>query len=48
MDTSDKVIVFDDEGVCNHCKNAYELNKSVQHNLKHYPLEFVIEDIKKN
>lgn len=26
MDTSDKTIVFDEDGICNHCKGAIYLN----------------------
>ena len=48
MDTSDTAITFDDNGICGHCKNAYELNKSIQHNLKNYSFELVIQNIKNN
>jgi N-acetyl sugar amidotransferase len=47
MDTSDKDIVFDEQGVCNHCKSAKKILEDTQKAREEFHLEEYIEKVKK-
>lgn len=49
MDTTDKYIIFDENGICNHCKSFADLySKTCFHNKEgNYKLELVVKKIKK-
>ena len=47
MDTTDKDIVFDEEGVCNHCKSAEKALERLQQKKKHFDMEQYVAKVKK-
>lgn len=48
MDTSDKEIIFDENGVCNHCKGAKAALKTLEEKQKNFNWEEFIEKVKKD
>ena len=47
MDTSDPNIVFDEKGVCNHCKSAEKFLKDLEQKRSSFDLQAYIENVKK-
>ena len=48
MDTSDPNIIFDEQGICNHCKSAEKLLKNLSNKRQVFDFEKYIEKIKKD
>ena len=47
MDTSDKDIVFDEQGICNHCKSAEKALEAAEKRRKEFNLEGYIQKLKR-
>ncbi len=46
MDTTDREITFDENGICNHCQNAKKMLKKIEENKKNFNLEDFINKVK--